>query len=106
MTKTFNPKYIPALVEAKKNKPITETVSKLLRLVRCEDNDYEFGRQMGAPMDECGPLIYKAYLADAKSIVEEAGFLTLRIFYEIVRLRTSDKWLYNSGLCYFLDDED
>jgi hypothetical protein len=93
----FNPRFIPALIEKKKNKHLSGVCSALYALRRGEDSIAEDMRAFGAP-SECYADAYRGYERRRQEIIEESGFLCEEVLRGVINLRVSHKWLYFSGI--------
>lgn len=101
----FNKKYIPALIEAKKNFPLSGICSKLHRLAFTDSSAYNDIADFHAPI-ECYRLVQRNLQKKADQAIAESGFLCREVLAGVLRKRTSDRWFYFSSIAQFLESDD
>lgn len=101
MTSKFNPRYIPKLIEAKMNKPLSDVCSKLHRLAMFESTAYEDIAAFHAP-SECYRDVTRSLERQANQIIAESGFLHREVLAGVIAARTSVKWAHFSSISRFL----
>lgn len=93
---TYNPRYIPLLIERKKNAPITEVCNELLQVADAMCHVEDEMQAFNAP-SECAGLVYRGMNDRVDEIIRAHGW-SKPVLRGVVRARTSDKWLHFSKL--------
>lgn len=92
---SFNPRFIPALIQKKKCKPLSIVCSKLYKLQRETEYAMQEIEQFHAP-SECASLVYRSAEKEIDKTIKESGFLCREVLMGVLKERISYKWIYNN----------
>lgn len=95
-------RYFDRLVELKAKRNLTAIVNKILSAETAMNEDWEFGRAMGAP-SECYADINRYHKQYISNMIAESGFINARVLLEVIEKRTSFKFIYFSPLSCLFD---
>lgn len=85
------------IVALKSKHDLTTIVNQIIAVEQAIDVDWEFGQAMGAP-SECYADIYRNHKQLLRDMIAKAGFINARVLLEVIKNRTSAKFVYFSQL--------
>lgn len=90
-------RYFDRLVERKLSKPLSAAASELSKLAREMSFVEDEIRAFGAP-SECAVDAYRGIRRRAEEVARKYGFINLSLLLEVIARRTSERWVFFSGL--------
>jgi sugar-specific transcriptional regulator TrmB len=83
------------IVEIKSKRNLTTVANRIQAVIQANEEEYEIAHQMYAP-SECYRDIQRGLDATLEQIIVEEGFINADILLEVLKRRTSPKFVYFS----------